>query len=434
MTHAWHWPIGSTKQLRAVETPLAARNLYDSVAYCNRCGSCMQSCPTYLLTHRENFSPRGRNQLLRLILERKLTPAPADPVLRVAVTSCTLCGRCTQTCAGQIPTAEHVLEIRRAYHLRVLPRLLHTFLQLRTVTPRCFAFLTHLVLFLRRLGVLTLLRVVRATRLPGLSWLTHLDNILPTRITSLKKTLSRAGQSLHADHPQLIYIASLEAEFILPQILLHTLLRARQHFRTEVWTNTPTGLFDYVYGDLRQSRRTLDRLITRHARTGNGTLPILTDSIDVYLFLKRAPQLFAARPRHHKRAEHFADCVRFATNLPTDVSTRRAAKPGPVILEKGTLFARQGTPFEQAEKNLSTLFGKNLVECLYTDADVPAFGYTFVAPEMATQIGLKAVEKFARTQTRLGVTLSGLAALELAYLLKKFYPAAQATHFVLVDR
>ncbi len=435
MTSNWHWPDGSSKQLHALETPLGPRDLYNSVSYCNRCGSCMQSCPTYQLTHRETFSPRGRNQLLRLILERKLKPAPTDPLLLDAITSCTLCGQCTQNCAGQLPTAQHVLEMRRAYKLRVLPKFLQSFLQLRTTHPRMFALCTRLALLLRRMGFVSCLRTLRVTRLSALRGLIHINEILPARITSLKKTLSRAGQPLTQDNPELIYLPSLEAEFILPDIALRTLQRARQKYRTVVWKNTPTGLFDYVYGDLRLSRRTLRRLITKHAHYANGNLPLVTDSIDVYLFLKRAPQLFAAYDNWQTKARLFAACVRFVTDLPNTASTvNKKENAGPVLLDKSALFERQGGPFEQAQKNLYTFFGKNLVECFYTDADVPAFGYVFVDPKKATQIGLKAVEKVARTQTRLVVVLSGLAALELTYLLKKFYPAAKATHFVHVDR
>lgn len=435
MTRNWHWPAGSSKQLRALETPLGLRDLYSSVSYCNRCGSCMQSCPTYQLTHREIFSPRGRNQLLRLILERKLKPVPTDPLLLDAITSCTLCGRCSQSCAGQVPTAEHVLEMRRAFGWRVLPGFLQSFLQLRTTHPRMFARCARSALWLRRLGLVSLLRALQLTRLTSLRWLTHMDEILPARITSLKKTLARADQPLTTEDPEMIYLPSLEAEFILPDLALHTLQRARQKYRTVVWINTPAGLFDYVYGDLNLSRRTLRRLITKHAQTGNGNLPLVTDSIDVYLFLKRAPQLFVTHDHWQEKARRFTACVRFITDLPKAPSAvNKKETIGPVLLDKSALFERQGNPFEQAQKNLYTFFGKNLVECFYTDADVPAFGYVFVAPKTATQIGLKAVEKVARTQTKLVVTLSGLAALELTYLLKKFYPAAKATHFVHVDR
>ena len=435
MTPVWRWPLYSFKQLHALETPLGLRDLYNSVSYCNRCGSCMQACPIYQLTHQEAFSPRGRNQLLRLILEQKLKPAPTDPVLLDVITSCTLCGRCTQACAGQIPTAEHVLEMRRAFSLRVLPGFLQSFLQLRTTHSRIFALCARSALLLRRMGFVSCLRTLRVTRLSALRGLIHINEILPARITSLKKTLSRAGQPLTQDNPELIYLPSLEAEFILPDIALRTLQRARQKHRTVVWKNTPTGLFDYVYGDLRLSRRTLRRLITKHAHYANGNLPLVTDSIDVYLFLKRAPQLFAAYDNWQTKARRFAACVRFVTDLPnTTPPVNKKENIGPVLLDKSALFERQGGPFEQAQKNLYTFFGKNLVECFYTDADVPAFGYVFVDPKKATQIGLKAVEKVARTQTRLVVVLSGLAALELTYLLKKFYPAAKATHFVHVDR
>ncbi len=435
MTPTWRWPIYSFKQLRALETPLSERDLYNSVSYCNRCGSCVPSCPTYQLTHQEIFSPRGRNQLLRLILERKLEPDPTDPLLLDAITSCTLCGRCTQNCAGQVPTAEHVLEMRRAFGWRVLPGFLQFFLQLRTTHPRVFVLYARSALLLRRWGVVSLLRALQLTRLASLRWLIHMDEILPARITSLEKTLSRAGQPLTTENPEMIYLPSLEAEFILPDIALCTLQRARQKYRTAVWENTPTGLFDYVYGDLRLSRRTLRRLITKHAQTRNGNLPLVTDSIDVYLFLKRAPQVFATYNHWQAKARRFAACVRFVTDLPTvSSSVHKKETIGPVLLDKSALFERQGDPFEKAPKNLYTLFGKNLVECLYTDADVPAFGYVFVAPKTAAQIGLKAVEKVARTQAKLVVVLSGLAALELTYLLKKFYPAAKATHFVHVDR
>ena len=104
------------------------------------------------------------------------------------------------------------------------------------------------------------------------------------------------------------------------------------------------------------------------------------------------------------------------------------------MLEPGALFERQGETFTQVQQILYTFFGKNLVECFYTDADVPAFGYVFVAPKTAAQTELKAVTKIARTQAKQVIVLSGWAAIEVAYLLKKFYPAARVTHFVNANR
>ena len=422
--------FSSSKNVRRLQTPAGARELYDSVSYCNRCGGCAQVCPTYQLQQDELFSPRGRNQLLRLALERKIKLNPAEPRVRETLLTCTLCGRCHQTCAGQIPTAEHVLEMRRALQLRALPHLLHTFLQLRSVHPRMFAAAARAGLLLRRAGVIKLLRTLQLTRLPGLTWLNHLDEILPARVPP------RLRFGTEDPNPQMIYLPSLEAEFILPDIAARTLQLAQQKFKTTVWRNTPCGLFDYVYGDLRRCRRTLRKFLVRHAATGNGSVPVLTDSIDVFLFLKRAPQLFAGYTLWETRARRLADAVRFVSDVipPRFQDGKKPQDATPVLVEPCALFERQGTPFTQVQQILYTLFGKNLVECLYTDADVPAFGYVFVAPKTAAQIELKAVTKIARTQAKQVIVLSGWAALELTYLLKKFYPAARVTHFVHANR
>ena len=109
----------SRRRLDRLYTPFGPRTLYNSAAYCTRCGSCMQACPLYQLTAQETYSPRGRNQLLRLALEQKINPNAQDPVLLELLQTCTLCGRCTQVCPGRVPTAEHVLEMRRALNLQV---------------------------------------------------------------------------------------------------------------------------------------------------------------------------------------------------------------------------------------------------------------------------------------------------------------------------
>ncbi len=425
-------PEKPQRQLQALSSPQGNRDIYNSVSYCNRCGACSQVCPSYQLHQQEVFSPRGRNQLLRLVLEGKIKLNSRDKLLTQTLLTCTLCGRCTQHCAGQIPTAEHVLEMRRALQMHVLPTLLYRFLNKRESSPRLFAFAARTALVLRQLGVLKLVRALQLTRLKTLSFLNHLNEILPAKTPSLKKVLQQNELALNDPQPQLIYLPSLEAQFVLPDIACQTLKLAQRKFRTAVWTNTPSGLFSYVYGDLRQSRRVLRRLIRFHAKTAGGNLPLLTDSIDVYLFLKRAPQLFAGYKKWEIRAQKLTSCVRFVTDIFPPV--KKAKTSSVVQLEQGALFKRQDPVFGQAQKILYTLFGKNFVECSYTDADVPAYGYVFVAPQEAAKIGLQAVEKLARTRTHQVVALSGLAVLELNYLCKKFYPAAKATHFVDVDR
>ena len=68
---------------------------------CARCGKCLPSCPSFLATGRETFSPRGRVALLEAGL---LPPEEAF--------SCLLCGACEAVCPNELPILKHLLEAR----------------------------------------------------------------------------------------------------------------------------------------------------------------------------------------------------------------------------------------------------------------------------------------------------------------------------------
>lgn len=413
------------RQLRALFTPFGERSVYDSAAHCTRCGSCQQSCPSYALNKQETFSPRGRNQALRLVMERKLDPRTHKTLLEEIVNSCTLCGRCTQTCAGKIPTAEHMLELRRALNLRALPGSLYTLLSLRGTHPMLFDRLVRTGLFLRRAGVVALLRKTGLTRLFGLEWINRADDLLPRRTPNLQKYLTRQNIKFQQENPDLIYLPSLEAQYFLPELAASVLKSAAEKHRPVLWPNVSSGLFEYVYGDLRRSRRAVHRLIRRCEQ---ANLPVLTDSVDVFTFLRRAPQLFAGNKRWESKARRLAENMRFVTDFLPNKPTAFADVKTPVRLDYSALFCREGEPFDAAHKILKTLFKKNFVECLYTDADTPAFGYGFVRRNLAQDMTFQTVRTIAQTQTATVFTLSGLSALELNYSLKRLYPNARAEH------
>lgn len=414
------------RQLRALFTPFGPRAVYESASHCTRCGCCQQTCPSYALKKQETFSPRGRNQAVRLIMERKLNAQTNKALLEEMINTCTLCGRCTQTCAGKIPTAEHMLELRRALNLHALPSTLHALLCWRNTHPAFFNFIIRAGLMLRRAGAATILCKTGLARLLGFGWLKRADQILPRRTPSLQKYLAKQNISVREENPNLIYLPSLEAEYFLPELAASVLKTAAEKYRPILWSNVSSGLFEYVYGDLRQSRRIVRRLIQHREQAGN--LPLLTDSIDVFTFLQKAPQLFAGNKRWETKAQRLAQSLRFVTDiLPKRPATFSDVKT-PVRMDCSALFTRESEPFTAAHKILKTLFKKNFVECLYTDADTPAFGYGFVRNAPAGQMALNAVRTIAQTQAATVFTLSGLCALELNYYLKRLYPSAKAEH------
>ena len=407
----------SRKNLTALHTAFGTRTVYNSVCFCNRCGLCSVVCPSYQQTRQEPFSPRGRNQAFRLILEHKIQPKRERALLMEMLSSCSLCGRCTQSCPGKIPTAQHMLELRRRLNIELLPSMLMYFLRMRQSSPRLFAKMMRVSLRLRRFGVWHLL-----CWMPGLTWLKHALAIVPkAAVVSKKASIKR---------PTLIYLPSFEAQFLMPDLFQKTYQLANKNHRTLVWQDTASGLFEYVYGDLRCARKLMRQLIVRHSHTGNGRLPLLTDSIDVYNFLVQAAQLFEGFPTLKQQAEKFASCVRFVTDLLPSKIVKKRTWVAPVQLMPAALFSVETLPVVQAQEILHTLFKKNFVQCGYKDVTVPPLGYGFVKHTCAPEYVKSAVQTVATHQTQTVFVLSGLASLELAFYMRKFYPAAQVRHIV----
>ncbi|MBO5910946.1 MAG: (Fe-S)-binding protein [Elusimicrobiaceae bacterium] len=409
-------PNALKKQLTHLRTPLGVRNVYDSVCFCNRCGLCASVCPAYATDPKESNSPRARNQALRLLLERKINAKKQRNELENLVTSCMLCGRCEQVCPGQIPTSQHVLELRRELNLHILPHTLFTLLRWRETSPKLFYVLVRLGLLLRNTGLLHLLACCA-----DFAWLKHTLEILPKHIPAPFRAENKT-------RPTLIYLPSLEAEFLLPNLAKSVYQLASKKYRICVWHNTACGLFEYVYGDVQRARKLVRALIIRHEKTAKGNLPLLTDSIDVYHFLKQAAQLFHGLPKWEKRATAFAKHILFVTDVLPKKPSGIKTWGKPVLLMPSALFSTQ-SPAEQALLEiLRTLFKKNLVECGYKDACTAPAGYGFIKGSRAQVYNVQAVRTAAQYQTQSIVVLSGWAELETNFYIRRFYPAAQAHH------
>jgi glycolate oxidase iron-sulfur subunit len=76
-----------------VSLPLAAE--YDNMLRCIRCAACLTSCPTYVVTHKEEEGPRGRIAIMRAIVEGHLEISP-DAVEHLD--NCLLCEACSNVC------------------------------------------------------------------------------------------------------------------------------------------------------------------------------------------------------------------------------------------------------------------------------------------------------------------------------------------------
>ncbi|MHA1907295.1 MAG: (Fe-S)-binding protein [Candidatus Thorarchaeota archaeon] len=68
---------------------------------CTRCGSCLKICPIFDAMGEEQYSPRGKNYLLQIMDEIEQDPEAAKEFRKLLFT-CTMCGRCKETCSSDV--------------------------------------------------------------------------------------------------------------------------------------------------------------------------------------------------------------------------------------------------------------------------------------------------------------------------------------------
>ena len=88
--------------------------LSDLTAQCIRCGFCLESCPTFVITGDESQSPRGRIYLARSWDEGVL---PLSPEARAAIDTCVGCRACETACPSAVKYGEILELVRESFEL-----------------------------------------------------------------------------------------------------------------------------------------------------------------------------------------------------------------------------------------------------------------------------------------------------------------------------
>ncbi|HEX4048412.1 MAG TPA: (Fe-S)-binding protein, partial [Elusimicrobiota bacterium] len=192
-------------------TDLGERSTEDAAAQCSRCGYCEQACPTYVATGREAQSPRGRNQIVRQMLEGKLDdPAAAEE----ALATCLLCGACTTACYAKVAVPDIVLEGRRALRGRT-HWLIRAVSRLMIESPRSLGALLKIGYLLKRAGISALARpFLRAARYPVLAAMDeHVQEAPLTFLDGELSALRRAGEGANWD-----YFAPCGPRYLFPRV------------------------------------------------------------------------------------------------------------------------------------------------------------------------------------------------------------------------
>lgn len=405
-------------------TDLGERSAYDAASQCSRCGYCEQACPTYVATGREAQSPRGRNQIVRLMLEGKLNdPAAAEE----ALSTCLLCGACVTACYAKVSVPDIVLEGRRALRGRT-----HWMVKaaswLLIEHPRALARLLKLGYLLKRWGLSRLGRPF--LRLIGLPVLAAMDEhveeaprrLLDEELASLRGT---PGDSW-------LYFAPCGPRYLFPRVGTATwkALTALQG-PGKFLENPCCGLLANNYGDVEDARALARRNIENAERSGETT--IVGDCSSCVAFLKSYPQLFL-RPEDaawRPRAERFASRVRDVIEVYGEKAAglRPAPNEGTVTYHDSCRALNGEGLRTQPRRATAAVAGGSF--CEMPGADVCCGGagaFGFVHEELSDEILRRKTGNAASVRARVVVTSSTSCLIQLARGFRKYYPEAQVLH------
>lgn len=139
---------------------------YGNMLSCIRCGQCLTSCPTYVLSMHEAEGPRGRIALARGLADGQLG---ITPDLVVHEQNCLVCDACTAVC----PAGVHMDPIQVALRTAIAPRLRRpAWLRMAFATfgdMGRFRLVVRLLRLYQRLGLQALARGLGVVRLLGLA-------------------------------------------------------------------------------------------------------------------------------------------------------------------------------------------------------------------------------------------------------------------------
>ncbi|MGB2578424.1 ferredoxin [Elusimicrobium simillimum] len=355
-------------------TQMGQKALYDSVSQCNKCAYCSRACPFQLLTNTEDNGPRARNILLRYIMEAKVGFRKNTERIKKVTSGCMLCGLCTKECFAKVPTHEHVLELERSVAARKLPLLYRAQKILISLNP-----------------------------------------------FSLKNKLKKET----AETAAAFFLPSFEAKFTEVKTGVKIYETIKNIFGTAGVLYEDTGMYEYVYGTLPQCRSRAQKLMEKYFKLcPTADKKIVTDSLEIYNFIQKYPQIFHGT-QHFEKAQKFAANTKFLADVIPLNQIKKTDSEEKVILTKTSLFSAEDELFHSSSQILGKMF-KHFTPAWYgQNYPLALFGYDKIKPkETAVFFKIKS-EYIAYNQADIVVCTSLAQKNTLNKCLKKYYAKAR---------
>src|SRR5436190_8256833 len=296
---------------------------YDNMLSCVRCGLCLTSCPTYVLSLHEAEGPRGRVAMARALAEGHLT---ITPDLVEHEQNCLVCDACTAIC----PAGVHMDPLQVALRSAIEPqrrrpawqRVLRSFVFHRLFPNLAiFRLVVRAIWLYQTLGVQWLARRTGLLRLLGLKDTEAFLPRIPPRFVVPK------GETYHAsEHPNpkskiqnpkstVSFFAGCVMSTALADVD-HATIRVLQRAGCDVINTAGQGCCGALNahgGDLEAARAMMKRTIAAFERDGDTV--VIVNSAGCGAMLKDYAHHLRDDPQWAARAAAFTARVRDITEF-----------------------------------------------------------------------------------------------------------------------
>ena len=431
-------------------TDLGEKKLYDCLAQCNRCGYCETSCPTYMMTGRESISARGRNQIIKAIMEGKIKNAEQA---EESLFTCLLCGACQSACYGKVQTPEHVLEARRSIKNYSDNWAVNLGLKIQAEKPALFALWLKLGFLLKRLGFARLAGALGIYNLLGMPAMNDINSLIdkpPLKfLTAYLKKDPDLKTGASCDSPESLkwaYFATCGSNYIHPNVGLSTVNILKRFLGKGIFfDNFCCGLTAYNYGKLADAKKLARKNILLFEKHKNkfGSFIIVGDCSSCVAFMKTYEQLFTDDKEWRERAKDFSQKVRDILEIIPEEKIEKASNTRleDLNLRRVTYHdscrACHGQNIRREPRQiLKKIIGGKFRELNESDWCCGGAGaFSFTQKKLSEKILLRKIKNIAFTQSDTVIAGATSCLMQIKKGLKQHYPTAKVEHFsVFVDR
>ena len=275
---------------------------------CIRCGLCLTSCPTYVLSLHESEGPRGRVGMARAMAEGHLQ---VTPDLVEHELNCLVCDACSAVCPAGVHMdplqvglrAALEAEVKRPWSERLLRQVVFGWLFMDMAR---FRLLARLLWLYQRSGVRWLARRLGVLRVLGLA---QSERFLPEIASGSLVPSGEVYPSLHRDGSQVAFFAGCVMSTALADVDRAT-IRVLQRTGCNVTNPAQQGCCGALHahsGDLSRAK-TLARANIQAFEHADG--PIAVNSAGCGAMLKDYAHHFRHDPLWADRAKAFSSRIR----------------------------------------------------------------------------------------------------------------------------